>query len=577
MAACLSPTLPRQTIHRRRCWTPKPPSSPSTATYNQRHRRRNIGTSSGAISARASSAAAVAQGLDADDFRHPLDKQNTLLLKAIPGLNDIGKALLGPVSEQVMVLQNIGSSVLVSENQLPELHQLMTEAAKILNTEAPDLYIRQNPVPNAYTLAINGKRPFVVVHTSLVELLTRKELQAVLAHELGHLKCDHGVWLTFANILTMGAHTVPGLGMVAGFLEEQLFRWLRAAELTCDRAALLVVQDPKVVISVLMKLAGGCPSLSDQLNVDAFLEQARSYDKASSNPVGWYIRNAQTRELSHPLPVMRAREMDEWSRSQEYRTLLQKMFRLSALRCVVMDIEGTTTPISFVADVLFPYARANARAHLAATYHTQQTREDVALLRAQINKDLAEGVPGVVPLPPSNATDQDKVIDALVANVQAMIDADRKLTALKQLQGRVWRRGFESGEMKGEVYDDVVQALAEWDTKGIKSYIYSSGSREAQRLIFGNTADHGDLRRYLSAFFDTNVGGKKESRSYYEIWQTLGVDSPSQILFLTDVYQEATAARDAGLEVLISIRPGNAPLPEDHGFQTITSFAQISI
>lgn len=326
MAACLSPTLPRQPLHRRRGWTPTPPSS--TATYHQRHRQPQIArTRSGAIYARVSPAAAVAQGLDADDIRHPLDKQNTLLLKAIPGLNDIGKALLGPVSEQVMVLQNIGSSVLVSENQLPELHQLMTEAAKILNTEAPDLYIRQNPVPNAYTLAINGKRPFVVVHTSLVELLTRKELQAVLAHELGHLKCDHGVWLTFANILTMGAYTVPGLGMVAGFLEEQLFRWLRAAELTCDRAALLVVQDPKVVISVLMKLAGGCPSLSDQLNVDAFLEQARSYDKASSNPVGWYIRNAQTRELSHPLPVMRAREMDEWSRSQEYRTLLQKMFR----------------------------------------------------------------------------------------------------------------------------------------------------------------------------------------------------------------------------------------------------------
>ncbi|KAF7027907.1 hypothetical protein CFC21_039899 [Triticum aestivum] len=328
MAACLSPTLPRQTIHRRRCWTTKPPSSPSTATCHQRHHHHKlIGMRYGAIYARASPADPVAQGLDADDFRHPLDKQNTLLLKAIPGLNDIGKALLGPVSEQVMVLQNIGSSVLVSENQLPELHQLMTEAAKILNTEAPDFYIRQNPVPNAYTLAINGKRPFVVVHTSLVELLTRKELQAVLAHELGHLKCDHGVWLTFANILTMGAYTVPGLGMVAGFLEEQLFRWLRAAELTCDRAALLVVQDPKVVISVLMKLAGGCPSLSDQLNVDAFLEQARSYDKASSNPVGWYIRNAQTRELSHPLPVMRAREMDEWSRSQEYRTLLQKMFR----------------------------------------------------------------------------------------------------------------------------------------------------------------------------------------------------------------------------------------------------------
>ncbi|KAL3340971.1 hypothetical protein AABB24_025500 [Solanum stoloniferum] len=271
--------------------------------------------------------------LDADDFRHPLDRQNTLLLRAIPGLNDIGKALLGTVSEQIMLLENIGTSVLVSENQLPELHYLMVEAARILNIEAPDLYIRQSPVPNAYTLAVSGKKPFVVVHTSLVELLSRKELQAVLAHELGHLKCDHGVWLTFANILTLGAYTVPGIGsLIAQRLEEQLLRWLRAAELTCDRAALLVAQDPKVVVSVLMKLAGGCPSLSDQLNVDAFLEQARSYDKASSSPVGWYIRNAQTRQLSHPLPVLRAREIDEWSRSQEYRSLLQRAIQVNSVQ-----------------------------------------------------------------------------------------------------------------------------------------------------------------------------------------------------------------------------------------------------
>ncbi|KAK6928530.1 Peptidase M48, partial [Dillenia turbinata] len=303
-----------------------------------------------ASSPSSSSSAVVFRNLDADDFRHPLDKQNTLILRAIPGLNELGKALLafllkssfrhdtvGTVAEQVMLLENIGTSVLVSKNQLPELHQLMVEAAQILNIEAPDLYVRQSPVPNAYTLAISGKKPFVVIHTSLVELLTRKELQellcnslsksiysAVVAHELGHLKCDHGVWLTFANILTLGAYTVPGLGrMIAQRLEEQLFRWLRAAELTCDRAALLVSQDPKVVISVLMKLAGGCPSLADQLNVDAFLEQARSYEKASSSPLGWYIRNAQTRQLSHPLPVLRAREIDEWSRSQEYKFLLK--------------------------------------------------------------------------------------------------------------------------------------------------------------------------------------------------------------------------------------------------------------
>ncbi|KAL0351143.1 UNVERIFIED_CONTAM: Protease HtpX2 [Sesamum radiatum] len=274
---------------------------------------------------RAASSVAI-RDLDADDFRHPLDRQNTLILRAIPGLNEIGKALLGTVTEQVMLLENIGTSVLVSENQLPELHELLVEAARILNIEAPDLYLRQSPVPNAYTLAISGKKPFVVVHTSLVELLSRKELQAVLAHELGHLKCDHGVWLTFANILTLGAYSLPGLGsLIAQRLEEQLFRWLRAAELTCDRAALLVARDPKVVISVLMKLAGGCPSMADKLNVDAFLDQARSYEKAASSPVGWYIRNAQTSQLSHPLPVLRAREIDEWSRSKEYQSLLKRV------------------------------------------------------------------------------------------------------------------------------------------------------------------------------------------------------------------------------------------------------------
>ncbi|KAF1885722.1 hypothetical protein Lal_00002621 [Lupinus albus] len=303
--------------------------------------------SSGISICRAANSVAF-RNLDADDFRHPLDKQNTLILRAIPGLNELGKALLGTVAEQVMLLENIGTSVLVSKNQLPDLYHLMAEAAEILNVDVPDLYVRQSPVPNAYTLAISGKQPFVVVHTSLVELLTRAELQAVLAHELGHLKCDHGVWLTYANILTLGAYTVPGRcciifsklapyvvgigGMIARTLEDQLFRWLRAAELTCDRAALLVAQDPKVVISVLMKLAGGCPSMADQLNVDAFLEQARSYEKAASSPVGWYLRNAQTRQLSHPLPVLRASEIDEWSRSPGYRSLLKCGIQIRSLK-----------------------------------------------------------------------------------------------------------------------------------------------------------------------------------------------------------------------------------------------------
>ncbi|XP_054803379.1 plastoglobule-localized metallopeptidase 48, chloroplastic isoform X2 [Prosopis cineraria] len=220
-------------------------NSCSTLRFGKTQRSRRVGIT-------VCRAASVTFGnLDADDFRHPLDQQNTVILRAIPGLNELGKALLGTVAEQIMLLENIGTSVLVSESQLPGLHQLMVEAAEILNVDAPDLYVRQSPVPNAYTLAISGKRPFVVVHTSLVELLTKEEFQAVLAHELGHLKCDHGVWLTYANILTLGAYTVPGIGgLIARTLEEQLFRWLRAAELTCDRAALLVAQDPKRLSSL---------------------------------------------------------------------------------------------------------------------------------------------------------------------------------------------------------------------------------------------------------------------------------------------------------------------------------------
>ncbi|XP_052482358.1 probable bifunctional methylthioribulose-1-phosphate dehydratase/enolase-phosphatase E1 isoform X3 [Gossypium raimondii] len=242
-------------------------------------------------------------------------------------------------------------------------------------------------------------------------------------------------------------------------------------------------------------------------------------------------------------------------------------------RCVVLDIEGTTTPISFVTDVLFPYARDNVGRHLSATYDSAETQDDIKLLRSQVEDDLKQGVLGAVPIPSEDAG-KEKVIASLVANVEAMIKADRKITALKQLQGHIWRTGFENNELEGVVFDDVPEALEKWHALGIKVYIYSSGSRLAQRLIFGNT-NYGDLRKYLSGFFDTAVGYKRETRSYVEITESLGVDKPSDILFVTDVYQEATAAKAAGLEVVISIRSGNGPLPENHGFKTINSFLEI--
>ncbi|MDX2244116.1 MAG: M48 family metallopeptidase [Leptolyngbyaceae cyanobacterium bins.302] len=262
-------------------------------------------------------------GLRADHFRHPLDLQATTNLKQLPGLDTLVRNLLGPVAEQYFYLENIAASVLVSDRQLPDLHHLLVEACKILDLEPPQLYVRQHPVPNAYTFAMRGKQPFIVVHTSLLELLTPEEIQAVIAHELGHLKCEHGVYLTLANILVLAAGQLPLGASIAQSLQAQILEWVRCAEFTCDRAALLATQNPRVVASVLMKLAGGSPTLASQLNLDAFLAQARAYDAISKDQIGELLKQAITAQLTHPVPVLRAREIDRWGSSQAYQALLE--------------------------------------------------------------------------------------------------------------------------------------------------------------------------------------------------------------------------------------------------------------
>ena len=263
-------------------------------------------------------------GLKSDQFRHPLDLQATQAMKQLLGLDVLLRTVLGSIAEQFFYLENIASSVLVSDQQLPDLHELLLEACKILDLEPPQLYVRQNPAPNAYTFAMRGKQPFIVIHTSLIELLTPEETQAVLAHELGHLKCEHSVYLTLANLVVLAGQLVPGGSLLTQNLQAQLMEWVRCAEFTCDRAALLVAQNPRVVASVLMKLSGGSPTLAPQLNLDAFLAQARSYENMSTSDLGKMLRQLQTAQLSHPVPVLRAREIDRWASTQEYQSLLER-------------------------------------------------------------------------------------------------------------------------------------------------------------------------------------------------------------------------------------------------------------
>jgi Zn-dependent protease with chaperone function len=263
-------------------------------------------------------------GLKADRFRHPLDLAATTNLRRLPGLDLLVRNFLGGITEDFLHLNNIAASVLIGEQQLPHIHQLLVEACQILDLEVPQLYLKQNPAPNAYTMAVRGKKPFIVVHTSLVDLLTPAELQAVIAHELGHLKCEHGVYLTLANLIVMATGgLLPGIGnSIAQNLQTQMLQWLRCAEFSCDRAALLVSQDPKVVVSVLMKLSGGSPLLAPLLNVDAFLAQARTYQEIGSTSFGKMLTSMQTEQLSHPVPVLRAKEIDLWAQTDNYQCLL---------------------------------------------------------------------------------------------------------------------------------------------------------------------------------------------------------------------------------------------------------------
>lgn len=257
------------------------------------------------------------------DFQHPLDQQNTALLRALPGLEPAARAILtSPAVEEALVIDNLASSVKAGPRQLSTLYGLMAEAAAALDLQgpAPDLYVRQSPTPNAYTLAALGRRPFVVVHTSLLDLLSNKEeLKAVLAHEAAHLKCEHGTYLTAANAIASGASGL--LPMVAPALEGALLRWARAAELTCDRGALIATGCPRVVVGALMKLAGGSRLYAGELCVDAFLEQAREHEDATASGFGRAIGGAQARALTHPLPVIRAKEIDRWAASPQYRRL----------------------------------------------------------------------------------------------------------------------------------------------------------------------------------------------------------------------------------------------------------------
>ena len=212
------------------------------------------------------------------------------------------------------------------------------------------------------------------------------------------------------------------------------------------------------------------------------------------------------------------------------------------IKAIVTDIEGTTSSLSFVKDVLFPYARQHMPAFIRAHQHDAEVKvllDDVRHLVA-----LADDVEG------------------LIAQLIVWIDQDQKVTPLKSLQGLIWQHGYQQGDFKGHVYADAYQQLQAWWQQGIALYVYSSGSVQAQKLLFG-FSEFGDLTPLFSGYFDTHIGGKKEATSYTKIVEQIQLPA-EQVLFLSDIEDELNAAQQVGLQTYWLVRDQASVTPASH-------------
>lgn len=223
------------------------------------------------------------------------------------------------------------------------------------------------------------------------------------------------------------------------------------------------------------------------------------------------------------------------------------------IKTILTDIEGTTSSLSFVKDVLFPYSRERMADFVRR--HGQESA--VRLLLDEVAR-----LAGV------NHTDDNRIVEQLVR----WIDEDRKIASLKALQGMIWESGYRHGDFKGHVYEDAVRNLRRWQARGIRLYVYSSGSVHAQKLLFGHT-EYGDLTPLFSGYFDTATGGKREVASYQKIAGIIGTP-PGEILFLSDIKEELDAARQAGMRTAWLVRDdcvdGVAPHPQAIDFDGIS-------
>jgi len=268
--------------------------------------------------------------LSKHDYIHPADSKALAALKAIPGVDSALKKLLAWTGESAIRVSFMASAVKVTPKQCPDLHAKLQIACTTLGVDMPDMFVQQNPLVNAFTGGV--ERPIIVLHSALIERLNDEETLAVIAHEVGHIHAEHVLYLTAARLMEALANVsvaklIPGSEIlkfiVSAGISSALLAWARRAELSCDRAALLVTQDAHVIGRTMMKLAGG--TFASKIDYELFLEQARQFQKNyDENKLDKFWADIMASGLSHPFPIWRVGEILEWVESGQYSELMEK-------------------------------------------------------------------------------------------------------------------------------------------------------------------------------------------------------------------------------------------------------------
>lgn len=263
--------------------------------------------------------------LDPAALQHPFDRRALATLQKIPGLDIAVRKFIELFPERVAYIMNVAQSVRVTSTQCPKLYASLREACAILDMPEPELYIAQTPMVNAMTSG--HTHPYIILNSGLIDLLSEDEIMAVIAHELGHIKCGHVLYKTMAKAISLLLQLIGdltlGIGRLIGLsLEGALREWDRMAEFSADRAALLAVQNPQVLLSLMMKTAGGTLFQRNEMNVAEFLQQGELYQAVDVNALDRLYKAMLVAPTTHPMLIVRASEIVKWADSGEYRDIL---------------------------------------------------------------------------------------------------------------------------------------------------------------------------------------------------------------------------------------------------------------